>query len=88
MVHAIRTTESALGQVNYEASEKEAKSRVFRCSLFLLDDVASGGILTEINVRCNRSGCGLHPRHYEAVMEKRTTRAIPRRTPLQCVDLS
>lgn len=88
MVEAIRITEQALGQVNYEVSEKEAKSRVFRRSLFVVDDVPAGGTLTQKNVRCIRPGHGLHPRHYADVVGKQAARAIPRGTPLQWADIT
>ena len=39
MVEAIRTTQKALGQVRYGVGEQEAKSRVFRRSLFVVKDV-------------------------------------------------
>lgn len=88
MVDAIRTTEKALGKVKYEVSETEAKSRIFRRSLFVVDDVGSGEIFTEQNVRCIRPGHGLHPRHYEEVLGKRAARTIPRGTPLQWSDVA
>ncbi len=42
MVKAIRIAEKALGEVHYGVSEQEAKSRVFRKSLFVVKDVKAG----------------------------------------------
>ena len=42
MVEAIRTAEKALGEVNYEITKQETKSRVFRRSLFVVKDVKAG----------------------------------------------
>ncbi len=87
MVDAIRVTELALGKVSYEVSAQEAKSRIFRRSLFVVDDVAVGEIMTAKNVRCIRPGHGLHPRYYNEVIGKHAGRAISRGTPLQWTDL-
>ena len=48
MVAAIRTTERALGRVNYEVSANEAKSRQFRRSLFVVADVKAAEALLVI----------------------------------------
>ncbi len=82
MVEAIRTTEKALGEVNYEVSEQEAKSRVFRRSLFIVKDMKEGEVFTEENVRSIRPGYGLHPRHLKDVLGRRATRDIKQGTPL------
>src|ERR1700730_7634709 len=42
MVDAVRVVEKALGQVSYEVTEREAASRVFRRSLFVVKDVRAG----------------------------------------------
>lgn len=82
MVDAVRAAEQALGRVSYTVSEKEKASRVFRRSLFVVEDVAAGETLTEKNVRCIRPGNGLHPRHLPVVLGRKATSAIPRGTPL------
>jgi sialic acid synthase SpsE len=82
MVDAIRTVEQALGVVKYEVSEAEAKSRVFRRSVFVVEDIAAGEVLTPRNVRCIRPGHGLHPREYDRVLGSRAVKAIARGTPL------
>ena len=60
MVQAIRMTEKSLGKVNYEVSPKEGQSRVFRRSLFVVEDVKAGAQFTEDNLRSIRPGAGLH----------------------------
>ena len=82
MVDAIRTTEKALGEVRYEASEQETKSRAFRRSLFVVRDMDEGEVFTEDNVRSIRPGHGLHPRHLKDVLGRRATRDIQKGTPL------
>ena len=82
MVEAIRTTEAALGKVRYGAEEQESKSRVFRRSLFVVQDVRFGERFTKDNVRSIRPGYGLPPRYLEAVLGLRAAKDIERGTPL------
>ena len=82
MVEAVRTAEKALGEVRYEATEQEAKSRVFRRSLFVVEDMKAGEVFTEENVRSIRPGYGLHPRYMKDVLGRRAARGVQRGTPL------
>jgi N-acetylneuraminate synthase len=82
MVEAIRTAEKALGKVHYGVSEREAESRVFRRSLFVVKDMKAGEVFTEENVRSIRPGHGLHPRYLKEVLGRRATQDISAGTPL------
>jgi pseudaminic acid synthase len=82
MVEAIRTAEKALGEVRYEVSEQEAKSRVFRRSLFVVKDIKEGQVFTEENVHSIRPGYGLAPKHLKEVLGRRAVQDIQRGTPL------
>ena len=82
MVEAIRTTERALGAVHFGASPQEASSRVFRRSLFVVQDLRRGEEFTAQNVRSIRPAHGLHTRHLPEVLGKRASRDIARGTPL------
>ncbi|MGO9229795.1 MAG: pseudaminic acid synthase [Bryobacteraceae bacterium] len=83
MLHAIRTTEEALGSIHYGASEAEASSRAFRRSLFVVQDVAAGEAFGPKNVRSIRPSHGLHPRFLDAVMGRRAARDVELGTPLR-----
>ena len=83
MVEAIRTAEQALGEVSYGVGEREAASRVFRRSLFVVEDMKPGDIFTPENLRSIRPGYGMHPRHLEETLGRPCTCAIARGTPLQ-----
>ena len=82
MVRAVRVAEKALGKVHYGASEQEAKSRVFRKSLFIVEDVKEGEIFTHYNIRSIRPGYGLHPRHLKEVLGRRAASDLWKGTPL------
>jgi N-acetylneuraminate synthase len=83
MVDAVRIAEKALGEVHFGLSVKEEASRVFRRSLFVVEDVKQGEAFTVANVRSIRPGDGLHPRHLTEVLGKSAARGIKRGTPLR-----
>jgi pseudaminic acid synthase len=82
MVDAVRTAEKALGMVHFGLSAKEEASRIFRRSLFVVEDVKQGEAFTPANVRSIRPAHGLHPRHLPEVLGKSASREIRRGTPL------
>jgi len=83
MVEAVRITEKALGSVYYGVSEKEAKSRIFRRSLFAVRDIKSGEPFTHENVRSIRPGHGLAPKFLDEVLKRRAKSDIEKGTPLE-----
>jgi N-acetylneuraminate synthase len=82
MVEAIRITEKALGDVHYDVTEHEAVSRIFRRSLFVVQDIRAGETFTSENVRSIRPGYGLHPRYLDEVIGQCASSDIERGTPL------
>jgi N-acetylneuraminate synthase len=83
MVNAIRETEKAIGRVNYTVTEHEQASRVFRRSLFVVEDIIEGEVLTEKNVRSIRPGYGLPPKYLHKILGKKAKENICRGTPLR-----
>lgn len=82
MVEAVRTAEKALGKVEYGVTEREESSRVFRRSLFVVQDVQAGEVFTEENVRSIRPGYGLHTRFLEQILGTTAAKRIARGTAL------
>jgi pseudaminic acid synthase len=82
MVESIRIAEKALGTVHYGVAAREAASRQFRRSLFVVADVKAGDPFTEANVRSIRPGHGLPPKHLGHVLTKRAATDLGRGTPL------
>jgi N-acetylneuraminate synthase len=82
LVANCRTAWTALGSVNYELEASETGSKIFRRSLYVVQDIPAGGRLTAENVRSIRPGHGLPPKHLPEVLGRRAARAIPRGTPL------
>jgi pseudaminic acid synthase len=79
MVQAIRQVEAALGKVTYEVSEND-KNR--RRSLFVVEDIKAGEMITEKNVRSIRPGFGMHPKYLKVVIGKVAKENIEKGTPL------
>jgi N-acetylneuraminate synthase len=82
MVAAIREAEKAVGQVSYDVTAKEAASRAFRRSLFIVQHTNAGERFTADNVRSIRPGHGLHTRYVDEVLGRRAAQDIERGTPL------
>lgn len=82
MVEAVRVAEKALGQVSYQVTKREAASRAFRRSLFVVQDIKAGEVFTEVNVRSIRPGYGLHTRYLAEVLGRQAAKDIERGTPL------
>ncbi len=82
MVEAIRVAEKALGEPSYKVTKQEEASRVFRRSLFVVEDMKAGDVFTEKNVRSIRPGYGMAPKFLDDVLGKKAAKAIGRGTPL------
>jgi len=82
MVEAVRTAEQAIGAVHYGVSQREAASRAFRRSLFVVEDVKAGELFTAQNLRSIRPANGLHTRHLADVLGRTAAQDIERGTPL------
>jgi N-acetylneuraminate synthase len=82
MADSIRLVEKALGQVSFGASEAEVGNIVFQRSLFFVEDVKGGELLTDRNIRIIRPGHGLAPKYYDQVLDRRAARDVKRGTPV------
>jgi sialic acid synthase SpsE len=56
--------------VTYEVSDSD---KMRRRSLFVVEDIKAGDIITEKNVRSIRPGFGLHPKYLPEVFGKKAT---------------
>jgi pseudaminic acid synthase len=70
MVKAVREAESAIGKVNYTLSEKQMKGKNFSRSLYVVEDMKVGDVISEKNVRSIRPGFGMHPKYYKYILGK------------------
>lgn len=82
MVKAVRNAEKLLGSVSYNLEEKVKKNVKFARSLFVVEDVKKGDLLTDKNIRSIRPGFGMHPKYYREVLGKKFNQAVKKGTPL------
>jgi len=78
MVKAVREAEKAIGKVDYTLTEKQKKGRDFSRSLYVVEDIKAGEVITEKNVRSIRPGFGLHPKYFKEVLGKKAIRDLKR----------
>jgi pseudaminic acid synthase len=77
-----RRAYQAMGQVSYGATEAEKKSIVFRRSLYIVQDLKAGDMLTKDNVRAIRPGLGLATKYLDVVLNKTLNRDVVKGTAL------
>ncbi|RKT32217.1 N-acetylneuraminate synthase [Roseovarius halotolerans] len=82
MVADVRAAERAIGQIRYEPTTQEMRSRDFRRSLFAVRDIPAGTPFTPENLRSIRPATGLHTRHYDSLLQSRASTHIKAGTPL------
>lgn len=82
MVNSIRSTELAVGKVNYHLTNNAFKSKKYTRSLFIVKDIKADSILTEEHVKSIRPGNGLHPKFYNEIIGKKIRIDISKGTPL------
>ena len=72
----------ALGTVSYGPGEVEERSLVYRRSIYIVENVKAGEVLTESNLRCIRPGFGLPPKYYEVLLGRRLNQDVHMGTPM------
>jgi len=63
----------SLGTVVYGGTESEEKSKFFRRSLYVAEDMAVGEVFTKKNLKIIRPGKGLPPKYYEQFLGQKIT---------------
>lgn len=82
LVRECRAAALAMGEVRYEMAEQEKKSLRFRRSLYIVEDMKAGDVITAENMRRIRPGLGLSPKYYEVVLGRRVKCDVARGTAL------
>jgi pseudaminic acid synthase len=72
----------ALGNVRYEKTASEKGNAQFRRSLYIVEDMQVGDVLSEKNMRAIRPGYGLAPKYYDRLIGKRINQSVGRGTPV------
>jgi pseudaminic acid synthase len=80
MVNAVREAEKAIGVVDYTLTDKQAKGKDFSRSLYVVQDLKKGDLITQDNVKSIRPGFGLHPKHYTQILGKMSNQDLEKGT--------
>ena len=87
MVNAVREAEKAIGVIDYNLTSKQVKGRDFSRSLYVVEDIMEGEIITKENVRSVRPGFGLHPKYYSSILGKSVKKTLKLGTRLSIDDI-
>jgi pseudaminic acid synthase len=68
MVKSVREAESSIGLVDYNLTDKQKKGKDFSRSLYVVEEIKAGDIITDHNVKSIRPGFGLHPKYYNEIL--------------------
>ena len=82
MVKDIRNAKTIVGNVYYGPTPGEMSNVSLRRSLFAVDDIKKGDIITEKNVRSIRPASGIAPKYLRDMLNKRAGNTIERGTPI------
>lgn len=85
MTQLVLETERAwqsLGRISYGPTEAEKQSIQYRRSLYVVQDLQAGDVLTKDNVRAIRPGLGLPTKYLDQVLDRTVQQAVRRGTAL------
>tara|TARA_Y100001968_G_scaffold307221_2_gene324842 strand:- start:28237 stop:29280 length:1044 start_codon:yes stop_codon:yes gene_type:complete len=78
LVEGTKNCWTALGSNKFKRSELEEKSKIFRRSLYFVQDLKSGEQISEKHIRRIRPGFGLAPKYLDKIINKRVSKNIVR----------
>ena len=82
LCNSARAAWEAVGRVDYGRKSSEIGNVIFRRSLYAVEDISRGSVITPENIRSIRPGYGLAPKHYDLVIGRIAKVDIPKATPL------
>lgn len=88
LVDGARTAWQAMGQVDYGRKSSETGNVKFRRSLYFVQDIPAGGVITADAVRSVRPGYGAAPKHLDAIIGRHVVDAVAANTPVKLDNLS
>ena len=69
-----------MGFISYPADLSNIKGREYARSLYVAEDMKTGDVITDENVRSVRPGYGAHPRNLSGLIGKRVNRDLEKGT--------
>ena len=80
LVQEVNAAYEAIGTIHYGLTSQE--STKFRRSLYIVEDMKAGDVITEKNMRSIRPGLGLPPKYYDILLGKKVKCDVKRGTAL------
>jgi len=68
LIRETRTAWEAVGKVSYGPTVSEERYLPYRRSLYIVEDLQTGDVLTPQNLRAIRPGLGLSPKHLQELL--------------------
>jgi pseudaminic acid synthase len=76
MVKSIREVELSIGIVDYQISESAKKNLMGRKSLYAVQNIAKGALITSSNIKSIRPAYGIHPKFYSDLIGRRVAKDV------------
>jgi pseudaminic acid synthase len=73
----------AIGKINYGIMVAEENSKMFKRSIYIVEDMAEGDIFTNENIRIIRPGLGMAPKYFDVILGKKINRNVKKGTALK-----
>ncbi len=70
-----------LGKISYGSTKVEETSKIYRRSIYVVQDLKAGDILSASNLRCIRPGLGLAPKYFDLLLGKKVKQNVKKGTP-------
>ncbi|SDB54180.1 N-acetylneuraminate synthase [Pseudobutyrivibrio sp. YE44] len=83
MVKDVRNAKMIAEGPNYELTDGEKSSTVFRRSIFVSKDIKAGDIFSEDNISVIRPSNGIEPKYYDDIVGKKAVKDVSKGTPLK-----
>lgn len=82
MVNSVRETEKALGEINYNLTEKMKGARGSARSLFFVKNIKKGEKIESNHIKSLRPNLGIHPQFFDEIIGKKANIDINEGTPV------
>ena len=76
LVNKTGETYHALGDKNFSRPNLEKENKIFRRSLYFVEDLKEGDVITKKHIRRIRPGFGLEPKYYDYILGKKVKNNI------------
>ena len=82
LCNSTKTAWKALGRVNYERAQSEKDNVKFRRSLYFVQAMQAGDVISKDHIRSVRPGYGLQPKFFDKIVGSKVLRSVSEHTPV------